>query len=121
MEESLNNGKKKPEADTKENEKEKSEKPGEDSKKVEDDSDILSLTQGTSADTKPKYDRQLQKAVDVLQTYNFLVKQRDESEVALKEATEETKTDTENKIEPETKETPETKEEPKEENKDEAK
>lgn len=106
MEENLDNGKK-PEGDAKEKEKEKSEKPDEGVKNVEEDSDILSLTQGTSADSKPKYDRQLQKAVDVLQTYNFLVKQRDESEVALKETEPETKIEPEKEVEPETKNEPE--------------
>ena len=56
---------------------------------------MLSLTLNGNGAAKPKYDRQLQKAVDVLQTYNFLVKQRDESEAALKETKPKTKTDSE--------------------------
>jgi carboxyl-terminal processing protease len=115
MEESLDNGKKiKPEGDTEEKEKgkEKSEKPEEGVKNIEEDADVLSLTLNGDKAAKPKYDRQLQKAVDVLQTYNFLVKQRDESEAVLKETAPETKTDTEKKIEPETKTEPKDKTEP---------
>jgi carboxyl-terminal processing protease len=119
MEDTLKNGDKgKTEDGTKEKEKgkEKSEQPEEGAKSIEEDADVLSLTLNGSVAAKPKYDRQLQKAVDVLQTYNFLVKQRDESEAALNETAPETKTDAETKNEPETKVVPEEKNEPKTDN-----
>ena len=95
MEENLNNGKNK----KSEPEKNDNDKPEEGARNIEDDADVLSLTLGDKGSPKPKYDRQLQKAVDVLQTYNFLVKQLDETEAALKETASGIKTGTENKEE----------------------
>ena len=77
MEESLNN-----------NEKEESDKtntPEDGVKNIEDDADVLSLTMGDEAPTESKYDRQLQKAVEVLQTYALLMEQMKETETALTE------------------------------------
>ncbi len=73
MEENLNNnGKDKP------NEKDTSK---DDVRNIKDDPDVLSLTLSGEAPTKPKYDRQLQRAVDVLQTYALLVEQMKETEI----------------------------------------
>ena len=73
MEDNLNgNGKDKPEGDG---------TPGDGAKSIEDDADVLSLTMDGEAPTEPKYDRQLQKAVEVLQTYALLMEQMKETEL----------------------------------------
>ena len=77
MEESLNNNEKE--------EPEETNTPEDDVKNIEDDADVLSLTMGDEAPTEPKYDRQLQKAVEVLQTYALLMEQMKETETALTE------------------------------------
>ncbi len=77
MEESLNNNEKE--------EPEETNTPEDGAKNIEDDADVLSLTMGDEAPTEPKYDRQLQKAVEVLQTYALLMEQMKETETALTE------------------------------------
>lgn len=67
-------------------EKEPKETPGDGARTIEEDRDILDLTRGDDEKPGPKYDRQLQKAIDAIKVWDFLIEQRKESEKALSSA-----------------------------------